>query len=436
MSANDGLRETAIWIYHALRIAEPIPLLRQALLALSMTRHGRVTGNLELIRRGQRTYGTALRLLRDALYDRVLTWNDETLASVRALVLYEFFESNSDNPTAWYRHLDGITSLASSPMEARGPERTSSSISRSVLEDIRYALMLKDVMLRKRSAFGRDDWIDLPWCGRAKPIEQQVYDQGFRIAAILERSDLVVQSPTTGHQGLRPAIDLLQTCNDLRPQMDDLFRHTFKPFLQAKSADWTRSLFDKTPDSIALTPADINQLTLVVNLWSCMLLMAWIADALRDRLLDALDAGRIVTKDDVAHAKDLCEVSSSYTNQCALTDLALAILQYFPLCVGPGASELAVNRMLFPLTCILWQFRYSESHFRKATALMWQISEARNVKFAAPGYSVIALIPPIARDDGGLLSNAVDRLTRLRSILGRRRGHESTPRSTPSRGPA
>lgn len=83
----------SVWLYHAIQISSPIPVLKQSLLALSMTRYGRVKGDFDLTKRGHQIYGNALKLLQEALYDEVLMWNDETLASVRALVLYEVGKS-------------------------------------------------------------------------------------------------------------------------------------------------------------------------------------------------------------------------------------------------------------------------------------------------------------------------------------------------------
>lgn len=61
----------------------------------------------------------------------------------------QLFESTSNDPTAWYRHLAGMTLL----MQSRGPRRHRSPIARTVLEDIRYALV------------GRSSWILLE-CSR------------------------------------------------------------------------------------------------------------------------------------------------------------------------------------------------------------------------------------------------------------------------------
>ena len=77
------------WIQYALAIPLPTPPLKQALIALSTTRYGRVSGNPDAVTKGQHMYGKALALLQQALYDEQLMGHDETLASVRAMVLYE-----------------------------------------------------------------------------------------------------------------------------------------------------------------------------------------------------------------------------------------------------------------------------------------------------------------------------------------------------------
>ena len=88
-AATEKSKSTSVWLYHAVELSNPTPVLHQALLALSITRYGRVHGNLAMRKHGQAIYGNALRLLQQALYNEVLMYDDETLASVRALVLYE-----------------------------------------------------------------------------------------------------------------------------------------------------------------------------------------------------------------------------------------------------------------------------------------------------------------------------------------------------------
>lgn len=88
-------RNTSVWLYHTVEVSNPSPVLHQSLLALSITRYGSVNGNTAMKKHGQALYGNALRLLQQALYDEMLMLDDETLASVRALVLYEVRSSLS-----------------------------------------------------------------------------------------------------------------------------------------------------------------------------------------------------------------------------------------------------------------------------------------------------------------------------------------------------
>lgn len=129
------------WLGYALEIASPTVTLRKALLALSLTRFGRLHANPNAIIQGHAVYSQALIHLQSALYDSQLAWNDETLVSVRALVLYEVFETTSDDPSAWQNHLTGMTRL----MELRGPHKHRSPMARAVFEDVRYALVSSPV---------------------------------------------------------------------------------------------------------------------------------------------------------------------------------------------------------------------------------------------------------------------------------------------------
>jgi hypothetical protein len=102
LSASPGKTSigTSIWLYHAIGVASPLPVLQQALRALAITHYGRFREFPDLHNHGRILYGRALRSLQQALNDTQLVWSDETLASVRALVLYEVgvgdFESAED----------------------------------------------------------------------------------------------------------------------------------------------------------------------------------------------------------------------------------------------------------------------------------------------------------------------------------------------------
>lgn len=125
------------WLRHAIDIPLPTPALQKSLLALSITRFGRVNQNHDMVLHGQRVYSECLVLVQKALYNPDLMYHDETLASIRAMALYELFEATSNNPAAWQNHLSGISHL----IELRGPSRSRSPLARAVLTDVRYALV-------------------------------------------------------------------------------------------------------------------------------------------------------------------------------------------------------------------------------------------------------------------------------------------------------
>ena len=77
------------WLYEVISIPFQTPVLQQALIALSVTRFGRSNHDAAFVKEGQQMYGRALNTLQNALVDNILVLQDETLAAVRTLVLYE-----------------------------------------------------------------------------------------------------------------------------------------------------------------------------------------------------------------------------------------------------------------------------------------------------------------------------------------------------------
>lgn len=155
--------------------------MHKALLALSITRFGRMTDIPDAVLHGQHTYSQSIMLVQKALHDNDLMWHEETLATIRAMSLHELFESTSGDPSSWHNHLAGITHL----IELRGPSRHRSRMAQAVLEDVRYPLMIQSLMLRKSSLFSGKEW-QLDW---DKP-EQKFYNLGFQLAAFLEQAEL------------------------------------------------------------------------------------------------------------------------------------------------------------------------------------------------------------------------------------------------------
>ena len=161
--------------------------------ALAVTRHGRLTGDEHWVVQGRRSYSAALGTLQRALETQ--PFHDETLASARALVLYEFLESTSESPNAWETHLGGLEKL----LIATG--KPTSTLGKAVFVSLRYPLMCRLLMRRERSVLSQDEWL-------MEGKEEQMWNYGFKIAAMMQDAE----------QGK----DVRQMCVELYKEVDGL----------------------------------------------------------------------------------------------------------------------------------------------------------------------------------------------------------------------
>lgn len=77
------------WLADAVRINNPGKALELSLLALCVTRVGKVGGDQAMVMKGNTVYGFALTVLRAALDSPKLAWTDDTLAACLVLTIYE-----------------------------------------------------------------------------------------------------------------------------------------------------------------------------------------------------------------------------------------------------------------------------------------------------------------------------------------------------------
>jgi hypothetical protein len=272
--------------------------------------------------------------------------------------------------------------------------------------------MLKAIISRKSSSFGGKDWIHSPWEGCVKPIEQRLYDYGFSLASLIEWSDDIVKFDATKRDTIDQIIALLDQCDTIQTDLELLYStSSLKAFLLSRSGEWTRSPFEESPSTI-LSVSDLDCLSLVLNFWSFELILGWIANALKERLVSALELGQVRSRTQIATATRLCAAFAVFVDATTLTDLALAILHYLPLCMTKKCSEFAANRTLLPITCVVWQLRHDEKNFPKALSLMKRVDRTRKIRFATE-HSVMSLIPKIARHDEGLVRSMTEELDQI-----------------------
>ena len=175
-----------------------------SLRALAITRVARLHNDKRLVTQGQLTYGHALRVLQQSLWDPTTMYNKSNLAAARTLLTYELFESDSDSLNGWLSHVSGISRL----VYLRRPERFESH---GLLEDFRFTEMIHSIMRRRKSYLTSPEWLTMPWKDKEKAAEERVWDHGLLFAAELE----LFEAATASKDALKLA-ECLDNCLSLR----------------------------------------------------------------------------------------------------------------------------------------------------------------------------------------------------------------------------
>jgi hypothetical protein len=182
-----------VWLYRSISSATAATaptLLNQALLSLAYIRLGRLNDDQALVIKGQQIYGQSLHLMQRALHDPILAHNDDTLVAARCMVLYESFESTSGDMAAWQNHILGIARI----IHLRGVHRHCDPVSRSVLESMRYNVMIVSLMRSTASFLSEPEWLTVPWAGVSKGLDQRLFDYGFTLANMMQKSEATSMS--------------------------------------------------------------------------------------------------------------------------------------------------------------------------------------------------------------------------------------------------
>ena len=344
----------ASWLYYTMSKSVPSPVLRQALVALSVTRLGRVNGDDRIVMEGRVVYAHAVASLRKALNDKWI--DDDVLATVRAMVLYENMESTSEDLSAWYMHLAGLSDL----LLARGSHRHRTGLGKLVFEDVRYSLMLKAVMKQESSVFGNTEWKTAPWQEK-KSTEQVLIDYGFDIASILERAERLRKAPPS-KDSLGHALQVTDDCERVFDELDALHEVYFlvEPVHQWDAIEWR---------------------LLKSTMWAFQLSLIELIKPI---------SGRV---------KAQVRVPARYTSG---SELAQKLKNLVRVCMTSSAGRHRRNRALMPVYVLLFYFRHSKSEWDEVVEWKRQISTSVGQRMARNMVSEL-LVPLSMREDTGLI---------------------------------
>ncbi|ETI19841.1 hypothetical protein G647_08855 [Cladophialophora carrionii CBS 160.54] len=407
------------WLYRSISsattpttvTAAPSMLLKQALLSLAYIRIGRLNDDQALIIRGQQIYGQSLRLMQHALRDPVLAHNDDILVAARCMVLYESFESTSGDMAAWENHILGIARI----IHLRGVHQTRDPISRSVLESIRYNVMIVSLMRSTSCFLGESEWLTVPWAGVSKSLDQRLFDYGFTLAYMMQRSETISMSTSLSvpsqhrHQELHQSASKRQTIIDILEQTLSCYiglanlrsellatrrqklRVVNPPSIQSQQLYDEDTTTDEQHMHLARADNDPQAISFAILL-ALELSFSIFATALVQHLPDdhdhdyahghGHDHGRDLGHDPTRHSpRDLFAQLAEYMAPARRLQLGQQLLRHLQLCCAVRSEHLR-PRIIFPLNVLRWEMRHRPAEAAQVRALFEAVASRGKFRIA------------------------------------------------------
>ena len=170
-----------LWVKDVLEADNRTKGLELAVQALYLCRLGQLKSDESLRRLGLRSYGATIKQLAYNVQDKDLLLTDETFVMSKVLSIYELSEATTGSNSSWAFHISGVEYL----VKARGRDRHLSGLSERLMKSCRYDAMILCIKYRRSSPLGDPEWRATAW-EDIWDFEQQLYDIGFDLGALLE----------------------------------------------------------------------------------------------------------------------------------------------------------------------------------------------------------------------------------------------------------
>ncbi|KAE8379023.1 hypothetical protein BDV26DRAFT_260447 [Aspergillus bertholletiae] len=161
------------------------PSLKSALLALGAARMGHISQDPRLSRLSSESYSRSLRQLYRTIQNGTKGLQDETLATMMFLAVYEIVEGSSSRGLGWASHTHGALSL----VHSQGLNTRWSRARHKLFDGLRLSAMIHSLGTRKPTYLATPEWTSLPWNGWEKEPKQHLLDLMMEIPALLHMID-------------------------------------------------------------------------------------------------------------------------------------------------------------------------------------------------------------------------------------------------------
>lgn len=216
---------------------------------------------------------------------------------------------------------------------------------------------------RTASVLGNEDWKNVPWqsTGVEKDSLQLLYDIGFDLAAVLERTDAVLQQSNWIDNALRQANvqALWQSCLSIFSQLEDWYKQHWPN----RSSAFSNTAYSEIPASGAQSPqfGSLWEATNLVYYWTFKLLLDQNVLALSTmqnqfpppQTMPSSSRGKIPSSRNTSLAQ--AGLTPSQAEQISTSSLQLAsdIVAAAPFFLADDTGWLGPQRLFFPLRQVM-----------------------------------------------------------------------------------
>ncbi|EFQ98243.1 hypothetical protein MGYG_01278 [Nannizzia gypsea CBS 118893] len=163
------------------------PILRNALLALGLARVGKLSNDSRIVYKGQQFYSSALAQLYRRLSINSECLDDESLAGIMYLALYEAIEGSPMRGLGWASHTDGATRLIR--LQPNSSEWT--TFRKQLFLGLRHFAIIRAIGSRQPSFLADPEWTCLPLLQARNQPSHQLLQLLASIPSILRAIDLI-----------------------------------------------------------------------------------------------------------------------------------------------------------------------------------------------------------------------------------------------------
>ncbi|ETS73394.1 hypothetical protein PFICI_14999 [Pestalotiopsis fici W106-1] len=176
------------WILQVLELPTLTPGLTHAVLAVCTAHIGRRNNDNVLLKHSLPLYGQGLRDLQRALCDPSWRDNEQTLAAISALLLYELSECPGNTVDGYMSHYNGFMEL----LRLRGPKSCRSGLAHSLFLVLRLHTVFQGLVRRSASFLIEPSWIQNPW-GSEKSHFDLLLDIVLELPVLFVQSDAIAK---------------------------------------------------------------------------------------------------------------------------------------------------------------------------------------------------------------------------------------------------